>query len=103
LVPNLELGHLFYKDSIAEHFVSNKARETKDLSWEKWGKELNKFLNHIDFVIRPDSIILGGGVSKKLDKYRQYLKLDIPIKSAMMLNNAGIVGAALAGHQRLRF
>jgi len=96
LLPNTELGHLKWKDSIVEKYAGNKARETEDLSWKEWGKEVNKVLQYIHFVLSPDHILLGGGVSKKWENYKKYIKLDIPVEPSSLLNNAGIVGAAYA-------
>lgn len=96
LLPNTELGHLKWKDSIIEKYASNSARERKDLSWKEWGRELNKVLQHIHFVLSPDHILIGGGVSKKFENYKKYIDLDIPVEPATLLNYAGIVGAASA-------
>ena len=96
LIPNTELGHLKWKDSVVEKYISNNARETKDLSYKTWGKELNRVLNHLDFVLSPDHIIIGGGISKKFHKYEEYIDCSATVAPATMLNNAGIVGAALA-------
>lgn len=96
LLPNTELGHLKWGNSIAEKYASNSARERKELDYKEWGKELNKVLNHIEFILAPDHFILGGGISKKYHKYSEYLETDATIEPAKMLNNAGIVGAALA-------
>lgn len=99
LLPNAELGHLHYKKGILENYASNKARETKGLSWEVWGKELNNALKYIDFVLNPDLILLGGGVSKKFSNYEEYLTLDTKVIPAKLLNNAGIIGAAMLAHE----
>ena len=96
LLPNTELGHLKFGDSITEKYASNSAREIKELSFKTWGKELNKVLKHIEFILAPDHFIIGGGISKKFHKFEEYLKTDATIEPAKMLNNAGIVGAALA-------
>jgi len=96
LLPNTELGHLKWEDSITEKYASNSARELKDLNYKTWGNELNKVLNHIEFILAPDHFILGGGISKKFHKYAEFLNTDATIEPAQMLNNAGIVGAALA-------
>ena len=53
-------------------------------------------MNHIEFILAPDHFIIGGGISKKFHKYSEYLKTDATIEPAQMLNNAGIVGAALS-------
>lgn len=99
LVPNVEVGHLKYKKSILEDYASNRAREKKDLSWEVWGKELNNALHYIDFILNPDLILLGGGVSKKFSHYKEFLTLDTKIIPAKLLNNAGIIGAAMLAYE----
>lgn len=101
LVPNTELGHLKYKHGVYEDYASNGARERRDLSWKEWGRELNSYLNHIDFLFSPDLIIIGGGVSKKYDKYQKYLSVDTEVAPAHLRNNAGIVGAAMAMHKTM--
>lgn len=100
LIPNTELGHLKWKDSVVEKYASNNARETKELSYKVWGKELNKVLNHIEFVLSPDHFIIGGGISKKFHKYEEYFKCSASVEPAKMLNNAGIIGAAMAGLEK---
>jgi polyphosphate glucokinase len=102
LLPNTEFGQLYYKDSIAEKYASNGAREKKELSWKEWGRELDGVIQHIDFIFSPDLIILGGGVSKKYKSYKAYLKLSHKIVAASLLNNAGIIGAAHAMASELK-
>lgn len=94
LIPNTEFGHLKFNGTIAEKYTSNKVRETKDLSYKVWGSRLSEYLSHLEMIFSPSAFILGGGVSKKLHKYEQYLKIDTPIYAATKLNNAGIIGAA---------
>ena len=101
LVPNTEFGHLLYKKSVFEHYASNGARKKKDLSWEEWGAELNTYLNHVNFLINPDLIIIGGGVSKHFAKYKQYLNVDTELVPAVLGNNSGIVGAALRAYETM--
>ena len=96
LVPNTELGHLEHQNSIWERFASNGARKNLELSWEEWGEKLNEYINHVDLLFSPDLILLGGGVSKKHDKFLQFIELRDIVKPASMQNNAGIIGAALA-------
>ena len=95
-MPNTELGHLEHKDSIWEKFASNGARKNLDLSWEEWGAQLNQYINHVDLLFSPDLILLGGGVSKKHEKFLHYVDLKEKVQPASMQNNAGIIGAALA-------
>lgn len=97
LVPNTEFGHLKFKGGIAEHYAADSVRKRKDLSWKEWGKRLNEYLNHVHRICYPDVIILGGGASKKFEKFVDELDVPTPIRPAELLNEAGIVGAALAG------
>jgi polyphosphate glucokinase len=96
LVPNTELGHLQIQGKDAEHRASDRIRKEENLSWKQWGKRLNEYLQHVEFLFSPDLFIIGGGVSKKHDKYFKYLELQTPIVPAELRNEAGIIGAAMA-------
>jgi len=96
LLHNTELGHLKYKGNIAEKVVSNAAKKKRDLSWDEYGKELHDFLDHINKLFYPDLIILGGGISKKYQKYSKTFDKITKVTPASQFNNAGIIGAALA-------
>jgi len=100
LLPNFELGQLLYKDGqLIEQYASDAARKKEDLSYKKWSKRFNYFLDYIQTVCAPDLIILGGGISNKYHKYQDYLKLKAPLLMAQAQNNAGIVGAAVAARR----
>lgn len=94
LVPNSELGHLKFKGGIAEHYAADSIRKKEDLSWEVWGKRFNEYLQHLEFLFSPDLILLGGGSSKKFEKYKHLIKTDCSVIPAKLLNHAGIIGAA---------
>ena len=96
LVPNTEFGHIEIKGRDAERQLSGVARERRRLRWKAWAEEFNVYLAHLELYLWPDLIILGGGVSKVIDKYREYLTSRAPIVPAQFRNTAGIIGAALA-------
>jgi polyphosphate glucokinase len=48
----------------------------------------------LEFFFWPDRIILGGGVSKRSDKYWRYLESNAELVKARYLNTSGIIGAA---------
>ena len=95
LVPNLELGHLEFKGKTIERYSADSVRKRKDLSWEEWGTRFNNALDYYDKMFNPNLFIIGGGVSKKMDKFEDCIKLETPVVPAEMKNNAGIIGAAL--------
>jgi len=96
LLPNTELGHLYLKNGKkAEHYASDAVRKNKDLSWKIWGKRFNTYLTLMEGLFWPDLIILGGGGSKKFDKFKKHISVDASVRPAAFLNQAGIVGAAL--------
>lgn len=96
LVPNSELGHLEIDGHDAETRASVRAREREDLSWKQYGKRLHRYFSHVQRLFSPDAFIIGGGVSKKPEKFLPYLEdIGTPIEIAVLRNNAGIVGAAL--------
>ena len=96
LLPNTELGHLELRGKDAEHRASDRVREEGQLSWKKWGKRVNEYLQYLEFLFSPDLFIIGGGVSKKPEKFFQYLDLRTEIVPAHLRNDAGIIGAAMA-------
>lgn len=96
LIPNLELGHIYHTNGeIIEKFAADSARKRENLSLEEWAKRLDIFLRHVKILHTPTMYILGGGISKKYDKYKDHLTVDVPIEVAKFKNNAGIIGAAI--------
>lgn len=96
LVPNLEMGHIELHGMDAEKQCSDAVRKDLDLTWEEWAKKFNEYLLAIHALLWPDLIILGGGASKKTDKFLDLLKVKAKIVPAKLLNEAGLVGAAIA-------
>ncbi|GII59599.1 putative polyphosphate glucokinase PpgK [Planotetraspora thailandica] len=97
LVPNTEFGHVVIRGKEAEHRASDHVRESHDLSWEKWAEHVQEYLEHMRNLLWPSLIIVGGGVSKKADKFLPLIDLkDTPVVPAVMRNEAGIIGAAMA-------
>ena len=97
LLPNTELGHIELNGIDAEWRASDAARKREKLTWKKWAKRFDEYLCALENLIYPDLIILGGGTSKKFDKFKDYLTVNAEVISAELLNEAGIIGAALAG------
>jgi polyphosphate glucokinase len=97
LVPNLELGQIELDGhSPAEVYFSAKARRREDLDWDEWGARANRYLTHVDSVFNPNLMVIGGGIAKHWDMFSQTLDASLPLVTAEMGNNAGLVGAALA-------
>ncbi len=100
LIPNTELGHIEIDGRDAERLASGSARDDEKLSWKEFGKRVQKYLRRLDALVWPDLVIIGGGVSKEAEKFLADVKVRVPLVTAELLNNAGIVGAAvLAGHR----
>jgi polyphosphate glucokinase len=96
LLPNTELGHLQVRDKDAELRASDRAREADGLTWEKWAGRVEEYLKWLERLLWPNLFIIGGGVSRKADKFLPLLRIDTPIVPALLQNDAGIIGAALA-------
>ncbi|MFL5990817.1 MAG: polyphosphate--glucose phosphotransferase [Rubrobacteraceae bacterium] len=96
LLPNTELGHIEIRGKDAEHRASDSARKRDDLSWKEYAGRLDEYLHKIEDLLWPDLIVIGGGISKKSEKFFPHLTARTPIVRAQMLNEAGIAGAALA-------
>jgi polyphosphate glucokinase len=101
LVPNTEFGHIEVDGEDGERRASAAAREREDLSYPVWAKRVDRFLDVLEGSVWPDLIIVGGGVSKKADKWVPLLSTRTPVVPAQLRNDAGIVGAALAAREHL--
>jgi polyphosphate glucokinase len=96
LIPNSELGHIYMKNGLkGEKFTSDAVRKREDLSWTEWGKRFNEYLQYLEKLFYPELFIIGGGTSKKFEKFEPSLSLNTPIVPATNLNDAGIIGAAM--------
>jgi len=98
LVPNTEFGHIEIRGKDAEKRASERAREVHDLDWEHWAGRVDEYMSHLEGLVWPELFIVGGGVSRKSDKFLPLLEgLRARVVPAKLHNDAGIVGAALIG------
>ncbi|MHB1534838.1 MAG: polyphosphate--glucose phosphotransferase [Acidimicrobiales bacterium] len=95
LIPNSELGHIELDGADAETRASSAARDREDLSWERWAKRLQRYFEALERYLWPSLFVVGGGVSRKADRFLPLLDLRTPIVAAQLRNEAGIVGSAL--------
>ena len=101
LLPNTELGHILLDNGQeAERYASEAVREACGLKWKVWGDRLNHYLNTMEQLFWPDLIVLGGGASKKLDKFTAQITVQAPVVPARFLNQAGMIGAALFAEEQ---
>ena len=100
LVPNTEMGHIELDGHDAEDRASDRAREVEDLDWAKWAKRVERYLSHVEALLWPDLIIIGGGVSKKVDRWLPHVDIRTKVVPAELQNHAGIIGAAAAAESR---
>ena len=101
LVPNTEFGHIEVDGQDGEKRASASAREREELSYPHWAKRVDRYLDTLEKSLWPDLIIVGGGVSKKAEKWVPLLSTRTEVVAAELLNDAGIVGAALAAEQHI--
>lgn len=101
LYPNSELGHLHIGDTEAEHMASAAVKEREELSYKKWTKRVSKVLQTYEALFWPTLFVVGGGISRKHEKWIPLLECRTPVVPAKLHNNAGIAGAALAAAEGL--
>jgi polyphosphate glucokinase len=97
LVPNTEFGHIEIRGEDAEHRAADSARKREALGWKEYAERLDEYRHRLEDLLWPDLIIIGGGISKKSEKFLPHLTARTKVVPAQMLNEAGIAGAALAG------
>ena len=97
LIPNTELGHLEIDGVDAETRTSSAAKEREGLSFKQWAPRLQRFYTYLDFLFSPDLMVVGGGISRKSDKFLPLIEgLRCELVPAALENQAGIAGAAMA-------
>ncbi|HLY82492.1 MAG TPA: ROK family protein [Acidimicrobiales bacterium] len=99
VVPNTELGHLELDGEEAEKRAAYAVREREGLSWSEWARRVERYLRHVEMLLTPDLLIVGGGASKKAEKWLPLVKVATPLRVAGLRNNAGIVGAAFRANE----
>jgi polyphosphate glucokinase len=100
LVPNTELGHLELDGYDAEQRAAASVKDKQKMSYKQWAKRVQTYMSHVEALFSPDLFVVGGGVSKDADRWVPLLTLQTPVRPAQLLNNAGIVGAAMASAER---
>jgi len=97
LVPNTELGHLELRGKDAERRASSAAKDRHQLTWPEWAARVDEYLDLVEMLFSPQLIVVGGGVSRKQEKFLPLLKeREAAVVPAKLRNDAGIVGAAMA-------
>lgn len=102
LFPNTEIGHLIIDGIEAEHFASSAVKEREELGYGKWAKRVTAVLREYERLFWPDLFVVGGGISRKHEKWVPRLECNTPVIPAQLRNTAGIVGAAMAVEQGLK-
>lgn len=101
LVPNTELGHVEIRGKDAEKRAAESVRDRKSLSWKKWARRVDEYLGRMQAYLWPELIIVGGGISKKHERFLPLLNVDTEVAAAQLRNEAGIIGAALAAAEEM--
>jgi polyphosphate glucokinase len=96
LMPNTEFGHIEFKGMHAEHYCAARVREAEGLTMKRWARRVDRYLTYLNELFGPDLIVIGGGVCRRFDEFSEWLSPGTEVVAAGLLNEAGIVGAALA-------
>jgi polyphosphate glucokinase len=94
LVPNTELGHIEVGGVDAEERAAAAVRVAEDLSWKRWAERVSRYLQTLENLLWPELFIVGGGISRKFDKWGPLLECRTEVVPAALRNEAGIIGAA---------
>lgn len=101
LYPNSELGHLVIDGVEAEHMASAAVKDREGLDFPEWTRRVSIVLRTYESLLWPTAFVVGGGISRKHEKWIPLLECETPVLPAKLHNNAGIAGAALAAAEGL--
>ncbi|MEO0378544.1 MAG: ROK family protein [Cyanobacteria bacterium P01_A01_bin.17] len=100
------------------HELAKRAREGEEDAiafWHQYGRDLGAGLASLIYVLTPEAIVIGGGVSASADLFLPTTEHEIErrvqpasreglvLKKAELGNRAGMVGAARLAWQRLGY
>lgn len=94
LVPNTEFGHLYLEGLEAESLAAASVRARLGLDWPLWGARVSRYLQHLEMLLSPDLIVIGGGVSEQFSRFAPFLSLRARVEQAALGPHAGVIGAA---------
>lgn len=102
LLPNTELGHVEVDGCPAEHRAATSALHREKLSYRTWAERLTTYYLHLEALLAPDLIVVGGAVSASAGEFLPHIDIRTPITAAALGNDAGAIGAAVlaAGRDR---
>lgn len=99
LVPNTELGHVWLDGRDVDGWAGASARIAEGLDWPTYIDRVQRYLTHLEMLISPDLIVLGGGISERQEEFVPHLRLRARVVPAQLRNAAGIVGTALQAYR----
>lgn len=100
LLPNTELGHLEIDGTPAERRAATSALHREELGYRAWAERLTTYYRHLELLLAPDLIVVGGAVSASADEFLPHIDIRTPITAATLGNDAGAIGAALLAASR---
>lgn len=97
LIEGSELGHLDIGGQIDfEKHAAPSVIHKEQLTLQEWAQRLSRYLRHLEILLHPDRFLLGGSISKDSSEFLPLEGVKTPVAPARFLNNAGIIGAAVA-------
>ena len=95
LLPNTELGLIEMHGMTAEKYTAASVKTKEGLSWQAWAARLQEYLSKVEVVLKPDTLILGGGISADFEEYSSLIKTYAQLLPAFYRQQAGVIGAAM--------
>lgn len=102
LLPNTELGHLEIDGRPAEQGAATSALHREELGYRAWAERLTTYYRHLEALLAPDLIVVGGAVSASAGEFLPHIDIRTPITAATLGNDAGAIGAAVLAAGRGR-
>ncbi|HWI40033.1 MAG TPA: ROK family protein, partial [Verrucomicrobiae bacterium] len=73
-LPHMELGNIRSRCGILYgHQLSKIEKQRRELSWKQWGMVLGEYLEDLQGLLHPDTVIITGTAGLHLHEYRGVL------------------------------
>jgi polyphosphate glucokinase len=103
LLPNTEMGAIEMHGMRAELYTAASIKTQESLTIQEWAERLQVYLKVVEYILSPNHLVLGGGISADFSMYKNLLKTRASLQPAFYRNQAGVIGAAIYAAQQTHY
>ena len=95
LIPNTELGLTPFRESDIEQYAAPSVMRREGFDESEWTKRFSEVIALFEQLLRPDLIIVSGGITARWSDIANSFESRVPLVPAHFQDDAGIIGASI--------